>query len=541
MPVQNQLQQRQSRAQLTRLFNTAFPGTDLVDDNALGVFLQQHDLGCFINSEALLKPIITRDERGTQFQLFCLPSSANISADFIEKLSRFIPQSLCPVFIYWSWQISENENCVALRISLMRQQESCKTIQFDVEILNPIVHHFFVSPIEQFINDLKIQLRDYQFFPKQPFAAMSEPLVGDTRYWSALSLFLRLIQDADGYRTDFVAWQEKNKSIQRKMLTYVDPLLNAAPLVHAPLFYGEQCAAILKMICAQKIDSPWISLLDKNTDFFRILRASVLCYVSYTAWDMNDYAMLVHIPLVLGFQLLTSFLNKKSLGGLAQIVLFYFCHLMMAGSTTAFHFYMRMPGTPTQRTIVASRYIFQWVQEMIKEMLKLFIRFPSMMLCFFCFEKMLDQKTMQLPENQAGLLAIAVLMVQFMISWIGGYLFEYKNWEMAQNAEEQVLNFIDQTCREPCHLTIKSALPMRLVQQAFCSEQEIQFSMGSPSATTECALRISGNTTSKCSDYQLACTSRFFTKVIDAASEAATLVVEPVKQLFNSSFKYCSS
>ncbi|MCX7121639.1 MAG: hypothetical protein NTZ67_07720 [Gammaproteobacteria bacterium] len=531
MPTPNRSHER-----LTKDFLTLFNCTHLPSEAALISFLEQHKLGCFVRKEAELRRITINRAEINYREIFCLPFSASIPDDFIQKLSKVIHN--CPVILYWTWELPENKGYVALRISLERIDSE---IHFQTEILHPLGSHSEITPIHELIDKLAIRLYAYDFISDDPPSATA-PVVGDEIYWTALGLFLKLAQaDVNSYINEFKIWKQKQESTFQHA---GEQLLSLVPYVHTNLFYVEKGLAIANMDLLRNLTDKFTPKRSRNIPLISLLRIAALCHVSYEVFTKKDYLTLVNFPLIYGLNYLMTRAGKKIKEGYTGFFLFVLCQwFATALQLLAFNLYAAsLINDPIQRDISAPRYVFQWMTAMIKETIKLPIHLLGQTLFFFllfCAEKLFHRPLMNTAANQAGFQAIAFSAIKLFIVSIEQYLFQFNRWVFPQNAEERMLSYMLGECEKYHGFEIKSARATRVLHQAFFNTQTLSVEVKSKNTVTQCELEISQNNTNAtklCADYKVECQSHFFmgdtTNATSAVSKSS--IKHPTRQ-----YQYC--
>ena len=441
MPIQNLFILNQSRSQLTRRFFTLFECTHLPSHSQLFSFLEEYKLTCFITQKAQTKLTIKEDTADRiDRHIFFLPIDTHFSDDFTEKLCEYLKQTNAPIILYWTWQLLENKSYVALRITIQCLDAS---IALQTEILNPIGAQFTIAPVQRLRHQLQRNFEDYRIVlvgNSDVFA----PVIGDTLYWTALSLLIKLAHDdSEVYRYRFKEWYQKNQS----MLYYAkEHALNLAPYVHRHLFYIEQAVCILNIDFLRNLrchyTPAWIKTVSslsqgfitqfiptplKNISLKNALRVFILCGVLIDVFRQLKYAYspkwledglslsqciadefiptllkntllntalrifafcggneitLKHCSLVFLFSYLPTQIKKIAPAGHIALVIFYFGQLFSTACHLGINLYTQLPGDLTQRDIIAPRYIFEWMSIMSKGMITLLIQLISIRIFF---------------------------------------------------------------------------------------------------------------------------------------------------------------
>ncbi|OGT26281.1 MAG: hypothetical protein A3I77_06510 [Gammaproteobacteria bacterium RIFCSPLOWO2_02_FULL_42_14] len=459
--------QVESRKKLTKSFFSLFDCDTLPSEKTLFSFLKKNGLGGFVNENEEVKRFFNAREA----IIFCLPASKKISDDFRNKLKLFLQTTRADVHVYWAQKSSNHSEYFAWHIQITKDARNM--------ISNAI----------------------------------------DALYWVALSLLISFVENGmPSYVARFKNWQENNPSVTKK-------LLNSIPHMNSALFYAEQGLIILKMDWPQKnIIDRFISSRKQKLPLTTSLRIFALCYILYS----QDYASLdslqkyaslplARLPLVYGLQTLTSYVANVN-QEFVKCILFFLCPLFSTSCHVAFQLCFTTRDDSLQRNIVS-----EWTAIMTREAIKLPIFVVGMALFFISIrliEKLLHQSLMNSERNRSGFLAMGFLIVRSLMDYAES------NLTRAQSAENYILFFMREKCKNPCHLELKNSWLSRFMQKIFLNQQTFSVQANNRDLTTQCTTTITRE--GPCDNFTLSCQSLF--RPLFNASQYA-LTIPPVTEV----------
>ena len=480
--------------QLTEDFLTQLDCDHMPTPAEFFCFLEQHQLGCFIDKKQLIKWIRNTDPETKKIDhIFCLPLGAMISEAFIEELSKLIASENANIILYFPFKLSDEDSYAPLRFSLMIQN---KNIEIKTEALSLNGSRYAVDATQQLINGLKTKenLKAFSILQAASSAVLEE---GDSLYRTNLRLLMRLSQDSVQWRPAFINWQQKNQS---RSLILLDSILSSVSFLHTPLFFGEQLAAILKMGLQKK------TLRHEFVVAIRIWRLIALCQLIL----LRDYLLSLTIFIIVGFQFLTLFFTRKMTDGFYKNATGQIFNLLSIGARLFATAYVNVPGTEIQRAIIVPRYVFEWLNNMMQEVIKLPIRLFGMTVIMNLMWFFASKKAQENRDNQVGVLAVAQLTMFVIIAFIQQFLLQFNSWIIPQKSEEIILSITNAAGESWYQLDVKTPYFTRIYQMLFSNQQQIALRFHHINADIQCDLKIMHDTARKCGNAQLDCWSRFF-------------------------------
>lgn len=534
---------RKARRDITTCHQNKFKTAALPTENQLVTFLQTIELNFFSNTEKVVS-IRTKAVDGSALLLFCLPPSSVIADDFIEKLSKYLPQTTCAVTLYWPSRIEGTEEYIDFRLTFIRGE---KEIKVKVNSTYPFSH----KGLEQSLNALKERLEEAllpEYILINETSKEQQEAHGDSLYWINLSLILAVTDEAEIY---YQAYQKYLLRSSKEIVTLIKRIatdaLSLAPYVSTPLFYAEQSITILNMTVLQerianRVSSEFlVPIWAEKIPLRNLLRLSAIAFLFYE----GNYIALSYIPIAYGLQSLARGVSSRVSHAALHTSLSFCSHLLIVGAHRGYSLYCTLPSAPLQRAIAAPRYLLDWSQSMSDQALNLFMRIPCMMLITFLLNLVLRNPD---TDDQAGLLSISILIVQLLLLLVQYHkpdiaqLIKFSGWASRQNAEEKILNLFQQKCNDQRKFTIQSSIFSRVGQQALKNNQMLELEaeevMGATQAMTDCQLSISTKNET-CNYYQMRCQSRLFPAFNQ--SRTANVVAKQAIQVdpMNDEFELC--
>lgn len=507
MPINLSAARKEKREQ----FFTQFGVSKLPYPDALIAFLSQYGMSCFLEENAAMQHISIEKDATVEKIIFCLPVSESIADDFIAKLAELMRRSTCNVILYFPRRLPEVN--IALRIDIQRVGGIA---HISSTILYPSGMGDYQAPIDEFASKLGKHIAVNWTTPETAMEKQVLCRVGDEGYWAALSLFLDLSQTDQRYQQAFIRWQATQQKTLQSAQQEAVQLLHLVTYLYPPLYYGEQSRLIFAMpLVQQRLHYPcppaWINDYPIKTT----LDCLVLAFMIY----QGDYFVLPNLLLIYGLNKLSKRVTNVVEDSRGKITLFYLCQLFVFASRMAFTFYMALPETAIERSIVAPRYLFSWLAGVMEEGVKLSIKLFGL-ISFYCgMNACLSESVLADPGNEAGFFAIAILLLEGMMPLLGACLPRFSGWQKLQFAEEEVLHFLGFICqRDHCTLNIETSLIWRLLQQALFSEQVLQITATNENRTqrVECEFNIS-TAIPDAPTVQSPCFSQLFYKALPSA------------------------